>query len=223
MDPHFSTKKMIWMEHSLDMKPPGFWDDPVERCLSLHVDADEEVVDDESDDQHATEIHHAKHKKADAMQVARDQKHLNEEQQALLGKCFNKFTKLFDGTLGKQPHRKAHLKAEPNAKPVHSKPCTVAEMHERAFKDESQHLCAIGALEHCGATEWAAPMFIIPKKDGQVRWVSDFRALNKVSKRKMFPLPRIQDILNKQKGCEFFTKIDVSMQCNAMPRFQIGQ
>jgi hypothetical protein len=127
----------------------------------------------------------------------------------------NKFTKLFDGMLGKHPHRKAHLELETNAKPVHSKPHTVAKTLEQVFKDELEHLCAIGALERRGATEWAAPTFIIPKKDGRARWVPDFRALDEVVKRKMHPLPRIQDVLNKRKGCEFFTKIDMSMQCCA--------
>jgi hypothetical protein len=71
-DPRFSTKKMVWMEHALDMKPPGFWDDPVNLHLSLHVDIDEEAVDDDNvDEQHATEIKHAKHEKTDTMEVAR--------------------------------------------------------------------------------------------------------------------------------------------------------
>jgi hypothetical protein len=215
-DPRFSTKKMVWMENALDMKPPGFWDDPVNLHLSLHVDVDEEAVDDDNvAEQRATEIKHAKHEKMDTMEVARQQKHLNKEQQRLLGKVLNKFTKLFNGTLSKHPHRKAHLELEPNAKPVHSKPHAVAKTHEQVFKDELEHLCAMGVLERCGATEWAAPTFIIPKKDGQVPWVSDFRALNEVIKRKMHPSPRIQDILNKRKGCEFFTKIDMSMQHHA--------
>jgi Reverse transcriptase (RNA-dependent DNA polymerase) len=60
-------------------------------------------------------------------------------------------------------------------------------------------------------SEWAAPTFIISKKDGTVRFISDFRQLNKRIKCKLFPIPKIQDLLLKLEGFQYATSLDLNM------------
>ena len=55
------------------------------------------------------------------------------------------------------------------------------------------------------------PTFIIPKKDGSIRFISDFRKLNKRIKRKPYPIPKIQDLLLKLEGFKYATSLDLNM------------
>jgi hypothetical protein len=82
----------------------------------------------------------------------------------------------------------------------------------KTFKKELDHLVRIGVLAAQQESEWASPSFIIPKKDGRVRWISNLCQLNKVIRRKQYSLLIIMDILRKRSGYKFFTKLDVSMQ-----------
>ncbi len=108
--------------------------------------------------------------------------------------------------------KKFHIDPVPGAVPKHFRPYAIPVVHLEAFKKELIHLVKIGVLSPQGASEWASPTFITPQKDGRVRLVSDLRELNKMVKRKQYPLPIIENILRRPKGYKFFTKLDISMQ-----------
>jgi hypothetical protein len=72
-------------------------------------------------------------------------------------------------------------------------------------------LCDLGVLEFQSASEWASPSFIIPKKDNTVRFISDFREVNKQLLRKLFPFPKISKVLQELEGFTFAMALDLNM------------
>lgn len=56
---------------------------------------------------------------------------------------------------------------------------------------------------------WAAPVLFVKKKDGGLRMCVDYRKLNAVTVRNNYPLPRIDDLLDRLSGSKFFSKIDL--------------
>jgi hypothetical protein len=55
---------------------------------------------------------------------------------------------------------------------------------------------------------WAAPVLFVKKKDKSLRLCIDYRALNEVIIKNMYPLPRINDLFDQLKGAKYFSKID---------------
>ena len=104
---------------------------------------------------------------------------------------------MFDGTLGDYTGSEYKIELQDNVKPYHAKPFPIPRVHEETLKKEVDRLVEIGVLRRVNNSEWAAPTFIIPKKNKTVHFFSDFRQLNKRIKRKPFPIPKIQDLLLK--------------------------
>jgi hypothetical protein len=54
-----------------------------------------------------------------------------------------------------------------------------------------------------------APVFFIKKKDGKLRFVQDYRALNAITRKNRYPLSLIDDLIHTLKDARYFTKLDV--------------
>ena len=57
------------------------------------------------------------------------------------------------------------------------------------FKNELMRLVKIGVLERVQESECGTPVFIIPKKEGTVHFLTDYRKVNGQIVHKPFPIP----------------------------------
>jgi hypothetical protein len=60
-------------------------------------------------------------------------------------------------------------------------------------------------------SEWAAPLFIQPQKNGTVQFLMDLRRLNEHLVRKPFPLPKISTVLQELEGFTYAIALDFNM------------
>jgi len=219
----FKHSTISWNDAIIPMKPHDFWDNYAVWSMLLENDPPDTEIESNWHDvnrlleyesysnDRPTKILDAKYEAVSVDQVIKEQQHLVDKDKEKLREVLNKYERLFDGQLGRYPHTQVHLELTKEAHPVHRRAYQVPNIHLETFKKELQHLVQIYVLRPSGPTNWAFPTFIIPKANRTVRWVSDFRELNKVLKRRPYPLPIIHEEIFKRKRYTHFTKIDLSM------------
>jgi hypothetical protein len=56
---------------------------------------------------------------------------------------------------------------------------------------------------------WGAPILFVPKPDGKLRACINYTGINDLTVKDKFPLPRIDDILDKLSGAKIFSSLDL--------------
>jgi hypothetical protein len=86
---------------------------------------------------------------------------------------------------------------DPKCKPIHARAHTVPRSVEQQLQQRKEivRLVDIGVLEEDYSSEWSSisPSFAIPKKNGTIRVVTDFRKLNLLLKHDMSPISYSKD------------------------------
>ncbi|KAE8883242.1 hypothetical protein PF003_g32750 [Phytophthora fragariae] len=83
-----------------------------------------------------------------------------------------------------------------------------AQTEDESVDNNVVKMLGAGVIEE-GNGAWGFPVVLVRKKDGEVRFCVDYRALNKVTKKDVYLLPRIDETLEALGGSLLFTTLDL--------------
>ncbi|UYV64979.1 hypothetical protein LAZ67_3002638, partial [Cordylochernes scorpioides] len=92
--------------------------------------------------------------------------------------------------------------------PTKQRPYRVAPAERQIIQEEVNKMEEIGIIQP-SASPWASPVVLVRKKDGSWRFCVDYRRLNKITKKDVYPLPRIDDTLDCLQGARFYFSMDL--------------
>ena len=137
-----------------------------------------------------------------------------------LNQTLNKFPTLFGGGLGLLDIRPVDIELQSGSKPYAGRYYNIPKAYHDIAKTENERLVKIDVLDKLNRVNdspWAAPSFCQMKKTGDVRFLTDFREVNKCIQRKPFPLPRIGESLQKFEKFKSATAIDLPQGYYSIP------
>ncbi|KAJ9531304.1 hypothetical protein QJQ45_006755 [Haematococcus lacustris] len=100
------------------------------------------------------------------------------------------------------------IRMESDAPPPYKRPYKLSPREEAEVKRQVSELQARGLIEPSGSP-YGAPVLFVEKKDGSLRMCIDYRALNKLTVKDRYPLPRIDDLFDKLAGKKVFSSLDL--------------
>lgn len=136
-----------------------------------------------------------------------DYSYLSDQQQQQLMRVRQTFPSLFQDKPGLTKVITHNITLK-DLTPIRQKPYRVPERMVEQLKTEVKMMLEMGIIEP-SQSEWSSPILLVPKKDGGVRFCTDFRKLNSVSRFDSYPMPRIDELVERLGKAHYMTTLDL--------------
>jgi hypothetical protein len=102
----------------------------------------------------------------------------------------------------------------PNRPMFRYSPSELQEMHTQV-----DSLLKFGLIQK-SSSPFGSPVLFVKKKTGELRMCVDYRALNKITIPNRYPIPRIDDLLDRLQGSKVFSSLDL---CSAYQQVKLNE
>ncbi len=130
---------------------------------------------------------------------------LSATQKAELQHLIGQFSDVFSAVPGRT-HLLQHDIRTPTGVIVKQRPYRIPEARRQAIEDEVQQMLKLGVIE----PSWSSPIVLVPKPDGTLRFCNDFRRLNEVSEFDGYPMPRVDELLERLGRARYISTLDLT-------------
>ena len=95
-----------------------------------------------------------------------------------------------------------------DAMPIKQRPYRTTPENKQEIDRQVNDMLERGIIQE-SVSPWSSPVVLVKKKNGEMRFCIDFRAINKITKKDSFPMPLVADTLDALSGTQYFTTLDL--------------
>ncbi|UYV78152.1 STK39 [Cordylochernes scorpioides] len=132
---------------------------------------------------------------------------LSPKEQKELKQVLERYGDLFSSRLGRTNLAKHRIDTE-DAKPIKHKPYRVSAKERDIIKEQIDEMLTEGIIRP-SSSPWSFPVILVKKRDGKYRFCVDYRKLNNVTVKDVYPIPRIDEVMDTLQGSTHFSAIDL--------------
>ncbi|UYV67068.1 K02A2.6-like [Cordylochernes scorpioides] len=132
---------------------------------------------------------------------------LSPKEQKELKQVLERYGDLFSSRLGRTNLAKHRIDTE-DAKPIKHKPYRVSAKERDIIKEQIDEMLTEGIIRP-SSSPWSFPVILVKNRDGKYRFCVEYRKLNNVTVKDVYPIPRIDEVMDTLQGSTHFSAIDL--------------
>ncbi|GFX86639.1 retrovirus-related Pol polyprotein from transposon 297 [Trichonephila clavipes] len=144
----------------------------------------------------------------DVIQASELNKHLYDKQMDRLRELLNKYSKCFSNNPG-LTNLVEHEIQLVSDQSVRTKPYRMSRRQNEILKNEINRMLKLGIIE-VGESDYMSPMILVEVAGKEPRPCIDYRKLNGIIRTEYFPLPNIEERVEKVSAAKFITVLNLS-------------